>query len=511
MIKYNNKNIFSIFLVILFLLYECYNCNGDFMDKRLVKNYIYSVLYQLLLVITPFITTPYLTRVMGSEVLSINTWTANLAQWFVLFGIMGVNIYGNREIAKVRDSRKELSKTFWEIFLMQFISMVISSIVYICFLFLNNSEYFLYLALQGITLFSVALDITWFFYGVEDFKKASLRNMFVKIFGIILIFIFVKGPEDLVKFILINTLSGVLGQFIMWVQLRHYIDFCKVSIKGILRHFKPNIALFIPQIAISVYSVLDITMLGYLGPRMNEVNFYEQAQKFVKMFLFFITSIGSVMLPRVTNVFHKGNYEQVNAYISKTLKFALYMSIPMICGIVGMIQNFIDWFLPASYSVVGNMIIATSPIILFISLSNVFGTQFMVPTGDTKHYTISVVTAAILNFCINFMLIPYLGAYGAIIGSVIAEASVTLIQWFFIKNKITISLTLKELLKIAISSLAMVYPVYFVGQLLGANILSNLVQICVGVVIYIGLLFILKANFLWEMLNSIKQRGLKNG
>lgn len=483
----------------------------NFMDRRLVKNYIYSVLYQMLLVITPFITTPYLTRVMGAEVLSINSWTSNLAQWFVLFGIMGVNIYGNREIAKVRDSRHELSTTFWEIFTMQFISMIVSSIVYVGFLFLNNSEYFLYLALQGITLFSVALDITWFFYGVEDFKKASLRNMFVKIFGIVLIFIFVKGPQDLVKFILINTLSGVLGQFIMWAQLRHYVDFCKVSLQGVLRHFKPNIALFIPQIAINVYSVLDITMLGYLGPVMEEVNFYEQAQKFVKMFLFFITSIGSVMLPRVTNVFHKGNYEQVNAYLTKTLKFALYMSIPMICGIVGMIQNFIDWFLPASYSVVGNMIIATSPIILFISLSNVFGTQFMVPTGDTKHYTISVVTAAVLNFCINFALIPYIGAYGAIIGSVTAEGSVTLIQWIFVKDKIKITMTLKELLKIVVSSVLIVYPVYYVGQMLGANILSNLVQIVVGLALYFVLLAIFKADFLLEMLTSFKQRGFKNG
>ncbi|MCI5773028.1 MAG: oligosaccharide flippase family protein [Erysipelotrichaceae bacterium] len=481
------------------------------MDNKLVKNYIYSVLYQMLLVITPFITTPYLTRVMGLEVLSINTWTANLAQWFVLFGIMGVNIYGNREIARVRDNQADLTKTFWEIFTMQFISMIISSLVYVGFLFLNNSDYFLYLALQGITLFSVALDITWFFYGVEDFKKASLRNMFVKLFGIALIFIFVKGPNDLVKFILINTLSGVLGQIIMWVQLRHYIGFCRVNLAGVMRHFKPNIGLFIPQIAISVYSVLDITMLGYLGPRLEEVNLYEQAQKFVKMFLFFITSIGSVMLPRVTNVFHKGNYEQVNAYLTKTLKFALYMSIPMICGIVGMIQNFIDWFLPVSYAPVGNMIIATSPIILFISLSNVFGTQFMVPTGDTKHYTISVVCAAILNFMINFTLIPYLGAYGAIIGSVAAEASVTIIQWFFVKDKIKITIGIKELLKIIISSLLIIVPVRYTGVWLGANILSNLAQVVVGIVVYVAFLLMLKADFLVEMYHSFKQRGLKNG
>ena len=64
------------------------------MDKKLTSNYIYSVLYQLLIVITPFITTPYLTRVMGVTPLSINDLTGNITQWFVLFGIMGVNKIG---------------------------------------------------------------------------------------------------------------------------------------------------------------------------------------------------------------------------------------------------------------------------------------------------------------------------------------------------------------------------------------------------------------------------------
>lgn len=482
---------------------------GVNMDKKLVKNYIYSVLYQLLLVFTPFITTPYLTRVLGLELLSINTFTANLVQWFVLFGMMGVNTYGNREIAKVRDDKQLLSRTFFEIFAMQFCSMCISSIVYAIFFSFQEESLKIYLLLQSITLLSVALDITWFFYGVEDFKKASIRNMLVKIVGIALIFIFVRSTDDLIKFILINTIVGVCGQLIMWAQLKQYVSFVPVSFKGVLRHFKPNISLFIPQIAISVYSVLDITMLGYLGPDRDEVNLYEQAQKFVKMFLFFITSIGSVMLPRVTNVYHNGKIEQVNNYLNKTFKFALYMAIPMIFGIAGVIQNFVDWFLPASYYPVGMMIKVTSPIILFISLSNVFGTQYMVPTGDIKHYTYSVVSAAILNFIVNFSLIPYFGAYGAIAGSLCAELSVTLIQYYFIHKKIRLTISIKELVIIVISSILMGITVGFVGNL-GCNFFVNILQVGSGLLVYVILLFVLKADFFMELLSSIRQRGLKN-
>lgn len=479
------------------------------MDKKLVKNYIYSVLYQLLLVITPFITTPYLTRVLGLELLSINTFTANLVQWFVLFGMMGVNTYGNREIAKVRDDKQLLSKTFFEIFTMQFCSMCISSVVYAIFVGFQEESLKIYLLLQSITLLSVALDITWFFYGVEDFKKASIRNMLVKIVGIVLIFMFVKGTDDLIKFILINTIVGVCGQLIMWAQLKQYVRFTKISFKGVIKHFKPNISLFIPQIAISVYSVLDITMLGYLGPNRDEVNLYEQAQKFVKMFLFFITSIGSVMLPRVTNVYHNGKIDQVNAYLNKTFKFALYMAIPMIFGIAGVIQNFVNWFLPASYYPVGMMIKVTSPIILFISLSNVFGTQYMVPTGDIKHYTYSVVSAAVLNFIINLTLIPRFGAYGAIAGSLCAELSVTLIQYYFIHNKIKLAISFRELATIIIASIIMGLTVAYVGNI-GCNILVNLLQVACGLVVYIVLLWLLKADFFRELVASIRQRGLKN-
>ncbi len=478
------------------------------MDKKLTKNYIYSVIYQLLIVVTPFITTPYLTRVMGSKMLSLNDLTGNYAQWFVLFGIMGVNIYGNREIARVRDDKKELSKSFFEIFSMQFISMVVSSIAYILFVIVSKSNYTNLLIAQGITLLGVSLDITWFFYGVEDFKKASIRNMAVKILNVALIIMLIKGPADLLKFILLNSLLGVFGQLVMWVQLRHYVHFEKVTLKGIIRHIKPNIALFVPQIAISVYSLLNVPMLGFLYPNISHVNYYKQSQQFVKMFLFFITSIGSVMLPRISNVFNKGDVDAVNSYLSKTLRFSLYLAIPMIFGIFGLIQNFVDWFLPLEYSEVGSLIIYTSPIILFISLSNVFGTQYMVPIGDYKHYTLSVIVGAIVNFISNFIFMPNLGAYGAVISTVLAELAVTLTQWIFVRKVLKLEIQLSEILKIIICSFIMVSAVISIGKQ-GNSFLINLMQIGAGSIAYVVALFVLKAPLFIEISNKFIKRGVK--
>ena len=177
----------------------------------------------------------------------------------------------------------------------------------------------------------------------------------------------------------------------------------------------------------------------------------------------------------------------------------------MIFGIGGMIQNFIDWFLPAEYSCVGFMIQCTSPIILFISLSNVFGTQFLVPTGKIKMYTISVVSGACVNFAVNFCLIPSLGAYGAIVGSVVAELTVTLIQWFAIRHLISLRVGIGEIFKILIGSVLMVIPVYLL-RVLGCNLFVNLIQVASGILVYAGALIIMKADFVIEMLQSLKNR-----
>lgn len=461
----------------------------------------------MLIVIMPLIVTPYTTRVIGINKLTINTNTTNLVQWFVLFGIMGINVYGNREIARVRDDSTKLSKTFFEIFAMQVFSMLIASLAFFFYIYIIGDQYQTILLIQSISLLSVAFDITWFFYGVEDFKSASIRNMIVKIIGVVLIFMLVKGPNDLFIFVLINTCTGVLGQIIMWLQLKQYIHFVPISLKGIIQHIKPNIALFIPQIAISVYSILDITMLRILGPVYVETNLYEQTQKFVKMFLFFITSIGTVMLPRVSNVHSKGDRVSVNNYLNKTLRLALYLSIPMIFGISAMIQNFVDWFLPESYQIVGLLIQCTSPIILFISLSNVFGTQFLVPTGNTKPYTLSVVVGAIVNFLINWTLIPTYGVFGAIIGSVVAELSVTLVQYFYVKNRIDFDFKVKELIIVFIASLIMFIPTHYIGVFLGANFFVNLLQISAGILTYFLILFLFRAPLLKEIpLNLFKRK-----
>ncbi|MDR1794433.1 MAG: polysaccharide biosynthesis C-terminal domain-containing protein [Erysipelotrichaceae bacterium] len=481
------------------------------MDKKILKNYFYNVLYQVVLIALPFFTTAYLSRALGLQAIGINSIVTNRVQWFTIFGILGVNMYGNREIAKVRDDKKVLSRTFFEIFAMQAMTMALAAIAYAISLQFESS-YVLLSSYQLIAMVGAALDITWFFYGVEDFKKASLRNIFIKILGVSLMFLFVKNPSDLALFILINIAVNLLGQLIMWLQLKEYISLSKISFSAVLKHLKPNLILFAPQLAINVYQLLNVKMLEHFSIP-EQVALYQQSQNFVKMFLFLITSIGSVVLARVANLSVKEDEKALQPLLRTVMELALFLAIPMMAGICALVPFFIPWFLPADFQPVTGLILLSSPIILFISLSNVYGIQYLVPLGKMKQYTLSVVMGAVVNFVLNLFLLSSHQALGAVIATVAAEFAVILCQWLTVHKQIKLQPPIAEIAKYVFSSIVMAAVVYGLGVLLKAdgtkwvNLFKNAVQALGGVAVYGLLLWLLKSQLLLQVIAKLKRRG----
>lgn len=475
------------------------------MNRNLFKNYLFYILYQVLTILTPIIVVPYTTRVIGATGLGINAFTSSIVQWFVIFGIMGISMYGNKEIARVRDNRNLLSRTFMGIFVVQVVCMFIVSVLYLGFVYFAKVDNKIIYIIQGFVLLATMFDITWFFLGVEDFKKSSIRNMVFKLINVVLIFIFVKDASDLPIFVFINTFTQILGQLILFIQLKEYIDYTPVSIKSaFIQHMKPNFVLFVPQIAISIYSVLDQTMTGLLSVDEAQLAFYQQAIRFDKMFLYFITSIGMVMLPRIANEHAKGDKGNIFQYLNITLKLALYLAIPMMFGMIGVGPFFINWFLAPEFYLVGYLIAMISPIIIFISLSNVFGIQYMVPTNMLKQYSISVIYGAITNFMLNLILIPIYGAVGSAISVVIAELVVTVSQYFYVRKDFKTDLQLRSIITYFVAGLIMCVSVYFIGLQLGSKLTTNLIQAFVGAIIYLTLITASKEPFHLILLNKLK-------
>lgn len=475
------------------------------MKKSITKNYIYNLIYQVVVLILPLITAPYISRVLGAENIGIYSYTISIVTYFILFGSLGIAIYGQREIAYLQEKPEEYSKTFLEIVILRFITISISMIIFY-FTFVQNGQYAVYYRILLLELFATCLDISWFFQGLEEFKKTVVRNTVVKIISIICIFTFVKTSDDLFKYFLIYVFSTTIGNISLWLYLPKYLK--KINIKkiNIFRHLKATLALFIPQIAIQIYTVLDKVMIGTIILDKSEVGFYEQSQKIIKMLLTIVTSLGTVMVPRMANTFINGDSKKIQQYLKKSFNYVFLISIPMIFGIMAVANNFVPLFFGEGYEKVIILMSVISPILLIIGLSNVIGTQYLLPTKRQKEYTISVVIGSIVNFSVNMLLIKKYGALGASIGTVVAEMVVTIIQFIFVRKDIHILDILKLSVKYILAGFIMFIICLLIGNFIKNSFICIIIQIFVGILIYMLILILLKDEFVLSIISKIKNK-----
>lgn len=471
-------------------------------NKSVAKNYIYNVSYQILVLILPLITTPYISRTLGAELIGIYSYTLSITTYFILFGSLGVALYGQREIAFVQDDKKKRSIVFWEINILRLLTLAISMIIYY-FIFASRGEYSTYYKILLLEIIANMIDISWFYRGIEDFKKTVIRNMIVKIISVVCIFTFVKSTDDFIKYFVIYVLSTFLGNVSMWLYLPKLLSKVKYKELCIFKHLKPTIMLFIPQIATQIYTILDKTMIGAMVADKSEVGFYEQSQKIVKILLALATSLGTVMMPRIANTFAKGDNKKVKEYMNNSFHFILLMVVPMMFGIVAINSKFVPIFFGPGFDKVTILINIMGVILIAIGLSNVIGTQYLLPTKQQKGYTISVVVGALVNLILNAILITYFQSIGAAIATVLAEISVTAVQLYIVRKQISILDILKISKKYFIAGIVMFLVILPIGNVIQNPIMSIAVQVIVGAIAYIGILLVLKDKFIYKMINNI--------
>jgi O-antigen/teichoic acid export membrane protein len=470
--------------------------------NSITKNYLYNVAYQLLTMIIPVVTIPYLARVLGSEKIGIYSYTLSITTYFILFGTLGINKYGQREIAFVQDDIKKRSKVFREICIIKCITLLSSILLFYLF-FCINGDYSLYFKLFLLEILSNVFDVSWFFQGLEEFKKTVLRNAFVKILSVICIFCLIKDSNDLYIYILIYTISNFLGNLSLWIYVPKYIN--KVSIRELQlkRHLKPTFSFFIPQIATQVYTVLDKTMIGAIIANKSEVGYYEQAEKIVKVLMTIATSLGTVMMPRIAATYAKGDKSKIKQYMNKSFSFIMMLSIPLSLGILSIANKFVPIFLGDGYDKVIPLLCLLCPIIVFIGLSNVTGTQYLLPTKQQNKFTISVLVGAIVNFILNIILINYFASIGAAISTVIAEFTVTLVQFILIRKEISFKNVFYSSYKYLLAGIIMFMFSVAINFVVDNYLISLILQISISFTIYFTLLLIFRDNLVMNEFNKI--------
>ncbi|MDE5781162.1 MAG: flippase [Lachnospiraceae bacterium] len=473
--------------------------------KSVTKNYMYNMVYQILILIIPIITIPFVSRTLQSTAIGRYSYTQSIVTYFILVGTIGIAMYGQREIAYVQDDEEKRSRLFWEIIILRAITVSITLVVFY-FAYVTHGKNRILYAIQIIDIVANIFDISWFFQGVEDFKRLVVRNCMVKLICVAMIFIFIRSPKDLPLYVFCYSLSLIIGNLSLWFYLPKYVVKIGFDKLKILSHLWPALILFVPQIATQIYTVLDKTMLGKLAVNnaMDQVGYYEQAQKIVKLLLTIVTSLGTVMLPRMASIFAKKDIKLLNEYMDKSFRFTYMISFPLMLGLISISKRFVPVFYGSGYEPVEYVLIFISPVILFIGLSNVIGTQYQIPTGKQRDYTLSVVAGAISNFLLNLLLIPKFNAYGASVSTVMAEFIVLFVHFYCIRKDIDIKKSILCSKNYLIAGIVMFVAAFSLGSLpVESNILVLIIQIGTGVVVYFGVLFIMKDELLKQILRKV--------
>lgn len=456
------------------------------------KNILYNITYQILILFLPLVTTPYISRVIGAEGVGIYSYTYSIANYFILFAMLGLNNYGNRSIASVRDNKIKLSETFFNIYGLQLVTavtMVILYLLYTIFFISDNSEI---AYIQLFFIISTMLDINWFFFGLEQFKLTVVRNTIIKILTVVSIFIFVKDSNDLWIYTVIMALGTLLSQMMLWPFMKRYIIWIKPTFKGIRSHLKPNLMLFIPVLAISIYKIMDKIMLGVLTSTI-QVGYYENSEKIICIPTSIIAALGVVMLPRMTNLIVSGDSESFKKYIEISLKFVMLIAIGSTVGLIAISPNFIPLFLGDEFTNCIMVVSLLSVTVLFISWANVIRTQYLIPRKKDSIYIKSTLLGAGVNVIANLIFIPRYGAVGAAIGTIFAEASVALYQTFKVRKEIDIAKYFLNSCLYIIPAICMYLCIIALRNITENMMLTLLMQVILGGIAYV----ILSGIVLW--------------
>lgn len=463
--------------------------------KKLVKNYIYNLIYQVFLVIVPLITAPYLAKTLGSKALGIYSYICSVSSIITNLGLIGLNNYGAREVAYSRIEQRKLDKVFADINILRLILLLIISIPY--WIIILQSSYKLYFSIQYILIFSIFIDTSWLMIGLEEMKIVALRNFAAKLITVIGVFLLVKNSNDLWIYFAIFSVATLVTTLSLIFQLKKYINYEHFDLRNMYKHIKGSFLLFLPQVATIMYLQVDKIMLKAMSDT-SQVAFYDQAEKIVSIPLALITALGTVIMPKLATDFRNNHHEEIEKTIQIVIKFSLFASLPMMFGLMSISKTFIPWFLGSEFLPVASAIVIIAPIIVLNSLANISGNQYFTATNQTRIMTISYMAAAIINIILNAILIPKWQYKGAAIATLLSALISVIIQYSVMRKQISVKKAFLTSTKYLLASLLM-FSMCYILRTLGSTWYITLMQIFIGVLMYIVILLLTKD----EMLNKI--------
>lgn len=461
----------------------------------LSKNFAYQFLYQLIILVIPLILSPYLTRTLMDKGLGTYTYANSIAYYFVMLGMLGIMRHGQRIIAQRSRDETLLRRTFWSLFAVHAMVSVIALFLYCAFLEIIHHENQAVYAIESFYVLSALFDITWLFYGLENFKSVVIKNAIVQVVQCILIFLFVKSPGDLNLYTLIVALGTLAGQALMLPQAISAVKPIKFTASDMAEHVKPLLIFSISVVAVTLYTVFDKTLLGIMTTKEN-VAFYDCANKIINVPKTIISVISTVMFPRACILAEKGDIEGQKRYMNYSFIFTSLIGMAALFGILAIGVPFASYYYGEQFKISGYVMMAMAPLVYIVGTGDILRTQYMIPNHMDKLFNICIVVNAIVNIIVSVLLIPFLGIFGAVVGTICAELFGLIFQTYLCRRYLHVTVIIKHLIPFTVFGFVMYGSILLVGRMLSKGIIGFIVQCFIGLVVYLAIsaLYILKSN-----------------
>lgn len=478
------------------------------MDKKLRANFIFNLITQLLTVLTPLIISPYISRIFDVNLIGDYNYCYSIVSIFGLFANMGISIYGVPIIARCKESKEERSKVFFEMMFIKAFFAMLATIIYFCLIFtVFDENYKVYFILFSLYILSVFLDITWFFQAMENFKIICIRTIIIKILSLFFIFAFVKDKGDINLYIIINMLSIVLPNLLLFIPVKKQIKVKKYKL-NVKQHLKPIFEMLLPGIAYTIYAMIDKTMIKSITGSTADVGYYEQAYKIAFIGVTVISVFTTVLSSRISGLKNDEDIRRLHKYSYSVI---CIISIPLMIGLFILSDYFIPFYYGQGYekSIIILKIFSLLPFIM--GISNFVSYQYFIPKIITRPSMIVIFISILINIILNSIFIKIWGGFGAAFATIISEAFISITYMgFYIKFQ-KIGVIIKTVYKYFVSGIITFVIIYFINVLKPCN--SFGIFIIYGIVIcilFLGLSILFKDEIILNFCDKIKEKLRRN-
>ena len=477
------------------------------MAHSLKKNTLYNVLLNITSVIFPLITAPYISRVLEPDGVGLFNFATTYAGYFALVALLGIPTYGVREVSKARNDKNALTTLVSQLMTIAAITTIVVSVIYILTILIIGqfSENYVIFLFAGFLIYLAPFKINWYFQGIEEFGTITKVALTIRTLSVMSLFVFVNEKDDLVIYVIISVFGGVIAD--LWNYIRMWLSGIrpKFILKGLRPHLNPLFVLFISSIAISIYTVLDTLMLGFITDY-DEVGFYTNAMHISRVILSAVTSISLVAVPRVAYYMSVRDYDNINVLINKSFSVVSFLAFPIAVGLSCISPTFIPLFFGVKF--VGSVIpmIILSFLIVIIGFNNLTGMQILIGMGYDRLFLYSMLVGTISNFVLNCALIPLLGAVGASVSSVVAELLVLLVSGIMVYKKTLVRIRIwAVMLQNFIGAIALIPLLFLLQHYFDAWNLICVFAIC-GVFLYLVVEALFKCSTIALLLSLVTKK-----